>query len=145
VYIYAYVEVYIHIYIYREEELTSRVGQGGGVRYRYDRIEALILLLADTCFIIKDYETASSMYKLVKEDFRSDKSSLHLAHATVMGALCYILDPVKQVYILTYIYICICIYIHICMYICLYTYKYMYIYIYTCIYIYIYIYIYVIS
>jgi hypothetical protein len=27
-------------------------------RYRYDRIEALILVLADTCFIIKHYETA---------------------------------------------------------------------------------------
>ena len=35
------------------EESPSRVNGTGTLRYRYDRIEAQILLLADTCFIIK--------------------------------------------------------------------------------------------
>ena len=37
-----------------------------------------------------------SMYKLVKDDFKSDKSNLHLAHATIMMALCHmIMEPGK--------------------------------------------------
>ena len=36
------------------------------------------------------------MYKLVKEDFKADKSTLHLAHATVMIALSHmIMEPGK--------------------------------------------------
>ena len=35
------------------EDSPSRAGSNGTVRYRFDRIEAQILLLADTCFIIK--------------------------------------------------------------------------------------------
>jgi hypothetical protein len=78
----------------REDSPTR--GGSGGPRYRSDRIEAQILLLADTCFAIKDYDTAMSMYKLVKEDFKADKSTFHLAHATVMIALCHmIMEPGK--------------------------------------------------
>ena len=35
------------------EESPSRLGGNGTVRYRYDRIESQILLLADSCFIVK--------------------------------------------------------------------------------------------
>lgn len=45
----------------------------GGVKYRSDKIESQILLLADTSFIVKDYETAASMYRLVRDDYKSDK------------------------------------------------------------------------
>jgi hypothetical protein len=50
-------------------------GGGGGARaeasaapvlYRFDRIEAQIRLLADTCLVMQDYETALSSYKLVR-------------------------------------------------------------------------------
>ena len=38
----------------REDTPTLGSGTGtGAVRYRFDRIESQILLLADTCFIIK--------------------------------------------------------------------------------------------
>ena len=68
-----------------------------GVRYRYDRIESQILLLADCSFIVKDYENALSMYKLVKDDYSADKSTLHLAHTTLMIAVCtYILDTGRR-------------------------------------------------
>jgi len=78
----------------REDSPTR--GGAAGLRYRADRIEAQILLLADTCFIIKDYDTAMAMYKLVKEDFKADKSTLHLAHATLMAALCHMItEPGK--------------------------------------------------
>lgn len=62
----------------------------GKARYKYDRIESQILLLADTCFALQDYETAGSMYRLVKEDFKSDKSIPHLAHTSLMLAACHL-------------------------------------------------------
>jgi hypothetical protein len=73
------------------DDSTSPLKGQISVRYRYDRIEQQILLLADTCFIIKDYETASSWYKLVKDDYKSDKSTLHLAHTQLMMAACTML------------------------------------------------------
>ena len=39
----------------------------------------------------QDYEAASQMYKLAKEDFKSDKSTTHLTHATLMGAICHLI------------------------------------------------------
>ena len=45
----------------------------GVARYRYDRIESQILLLADAAFSMRDYDTAMSMYRLVKDDFKADK------------------------------------------------------------------------
>jgi hypothetical protein len=62
------------------------------VRYRYDRIESQILQLADSSFILKDYETAISMYKLVREDYKSDRSNLHLVHTYLMIAVSYLLS-----------------------------------------------------
>jgi hypothetical protein len=75
------------------EETESGKGQ---VKYRFDKIESQILLLADTSFMIKDFETAYAMYKLVKDDFRSDKSLLHLAHTHLMIAACLLItEPGK--------------------------------------------------
>lgn len=71
-----------------KEEYETKTG---GVRYKYDKIESQILLLADTSFIIRDYQTALSTYKLVRDDFKSDKSLMHLAHVTIMIALCTLL------------------------------------------------------
>eukprot|EP01038_Epipyxis_sp_PR26KG_P005036 gene5036-7027_t len=69
----------------------------GGIKYKYDKIESQILLLGDTSFIIKDYETAATMYRSVRDDFKSDKSMLHLAHTCLMLAACtMITEPNRQ-------------------------------------------------
>ncbi len=60
----------------------------GGVKYRYDKIESQTLLLADLSFILKDYETALSNYRLVRDDYKADKSNLHYSHALMMSAIC---------------------------------------------------------
>mmetsp|Transcript_143 Transcript_143/g.202 ORF Transcript_143/g.202 Transcript_143/m.202 type:complete len:2064 (-) Transcript_143:174-6365(-) len=66
----------------------------GDVRYSYDTIESQTRLLADTLFLVRDYESALSMYKLVKDDYRQDKSLLHHASVYEMMALClHLLDP----------------------------------------------------
>eukprot|EP01034_Spumella_vulgaris_P025924 gene25924-32432_t len=63
----------------------------GSVKYRYDKVETQILLLADLSFMIKDFETAASMYRLVRDDYKSDKSLMHLAHTSLMIAACSML------------------------------------------------------
>jgi len=73
----------------------------GGIKYRFDKIESQILFLADTSFSVRDYEAAVSMYKLVRDDFKADKSTLHIAYTTLMIAMCKLLmDPknFKDVY-----------------------------------------------
>lgn len=45
----------------------------GQVRYKYDRIESQTVLLADTFFLIKDYDNALQLYKSVKDEYKSDK------------------------------------------------------------------------
>lgn len=59
-----------------------------GVEYRYDQIESQILLLADSAFVMKDYDTALSMYRMVRDDFKADKALLHMGCCHVMIALC---------------------------------------------------------
>ena len=71
----------------------------GQVRYKFDRTEAQTLLLADSSFAIKDYETAASLYRFVREDFRSDKSLTHLAHTTVMLAVCQLAGEPNACYL----------------------------------------------
>lgn len=73
---------------WRKPREESSSPSKGSLRYKSDRIESQILLLADTYFIVKDYESAASMYRLVKDDYKSDKSYLHLAHTTLMMAAC---------------------------------------------------------
>lgn len=64
------------------------------VEYRSDTIESQTRLLADTLFLIQDYEAAFSTYKLVRDDFKQDKAHAHYASVQEMMALClYFLDP----------------------------------------------------
>jgi len=63
-------------------------GAHQGAQYRYDQIESQILLLADSALVMKDYETALSNYRLVRDDFKSDKALLHQGCCQVMVASC---------------------------------------------------------
>mmetsp|Transcript_22289 Transcript_22289/g.55070 ORF Transcript_22289/g.55070 Transcript_22289/m.55070 type:complete len:1626 (+) Transcript_22289:223-5100(+) len=63
-------------------------------KYRYDSIESQARLLADTLFVMKDYEAALSTYRLVRDDFKSDKALAHYANVQEMMGMCmYHLDP----------------------------------------------------
>ena len=56
----------------------------------------------------QDYECAASMYKLVKDDFKSDKSVLHLAHASLMAAICHTITGGRRHFLCyqRYCYLC---------------------------------------
>ncbi|RHY42390.1 hypothetical protein DYB34_002027 [Aphanomyces astaci] len=56
--------------------------------YRFDSIESNMRLLADIAFVIRDYDLAYNMYKLVRDDYKNDKALLHCAHASESIALC---------------------------------------------------------
>ncbi|KAF0690736.1 Aste57867_17888 [Aphanomyces stellatus] len=56
--------------------------------YRYDSIESNMRQLADIAFLIRDYELAYNMYRLVRDDYKNDKAMLHCAHANEAIALC---------------------------------------------------------
>ena len=63
------------------------------VQYRYDSIESQTRLLADTLFLIQDYESALATYRLIRDDFKSDKALVHYGSVQEMMALCmYHLD-----------------------------------------------------
>ncbi|KAL7694846.1 putative TRAPP III complex, Trs85 protein [Plasmopara halstedii] len=66
----------------------SNVSASGNVSYKSDAIESQTRLLADTAFLVRDYELALQMYRLVREDYKSDKSMFHCANANEMIALC---------------------------------------------------------
>lgn len=71
-------------------------GSAGGagttaVTYRCDSIEAQTRLLADTAFLVRDYDLALQTYRLVRDDYKADKSTLHGANANEMIALCLLL------------------------------------------------------
>jgi len=73
---------------------AKSVGGEPEVRYRFDSIEAQVRLLADTLFLMRDYEASLSMYKLVKDDYKHDRCLLHYASVHEMMGLCYyLLDP----------------------------------------------------
>jgi trafficking protein particle complex subunit 8 len=72
------------------EERNNTQGGGGGVQYRYDQIENQILTLADATFVMKDYETALSMFRLVKDDFKADKALLYQGSCHIMIAICLV-------------------------------------------------------
>jgi hypothetical protein len=68
----------------------------GGLKYRYDKIETQIMMLGDISFIIKDYETAISMYRLVRDDYKADKANLHYMQVVFMITVCQLLtEPQK--------------------------------------------------
>jgi hypothetical protein len=53
--------------------------------------ESATLLLASSLFLSRDYAAAMSTLKLVREDFKSDKSYLHLGHVQYLLAWCSLL------------------------------------------------------
>jgi hypothetical protein len=62
------------------------------VFYRFDSIESQTRLLADTLFLVKDYEAALSMYRLVKDDYKHDQNFFHTASTNEMMALCLLMS-----------------------------------------------------
>ena len=65
--------------------------------YRYDSVESQVRLLADSLFLIKDYDAALSMYKLIRDDYKNDRALLHYASIHEMMALCvHLLDPIVR-------------------------------------------------
>mmetsp|Transcript_6872 Transcript_6872/g.10438 ORF Transcript_6872/g.10438 Transcript_6872/m.10438 type:complete len:723 (+) Transcript_6872:152-2320(+) len=56
--------------------------------YRFDSIEAQARLLADSLFLMKDYEAAFSIYKLIKDDYKSERAMLQYASVQEHMALC---------------------------------------------------------
>ncbi len=62
-------------------------GTKGSIRYPFDRIESQTMLLADTLFALGDYEGAAGHYRLVRDDFRADRSHLHVLYCSFMLAL----------------------------------------------------------
>ncbi|RMX65998.1 hypothetical protein KXD40_003116 [Peronospora effusa] len=69
----------------------SNASVSGGVVYNCSSIESQTRLLADTAFLVRDYELALQMYRLVRDDFKSDKSVLHCANVNEMIAICLLL------------------------------------------------------
>lgn len=66
----------------------------GSVKYRFDSIESQTRLLADTLFLMRDYDAALGVYRLVKDDYKHDKAMLYYASVQEMIVLCmYMLDP----------------------------------------------------
>ncbi|CAN0413113.1 unnamed protein product, partial [Discosporangium mesarthrocarpum] len=55
---------------------------------RHDRIESQTRLLGDSAFIMRDYETAASMYRMVRDDYKRDRALLHFAAASQMHSIC---------------------------------------------------------
>ena len=67
------------------------------VKYRFDSIESQTRLLADTLFLVRDYEAALGIYRLVKDDYKHDKAALYYASVQEMILLCmHMLDPYKD-------------------------------------------------
>lgn len=64
------------------------------VLYRHDSVESQTRLLADSLFLMKDYEAALGMYRLIRDDYKQDKAHAHYASVQELMALCmYLTDP----------------------------------------------------
>ncbi|CAH0519161.1 unnamed protein product [Peronospora belbahrii] len=74
-----------------KESRSSNVFASGSVVYKCSSIESQTRLLADTAFLARDYELALQMYRLVRDDFKSDKSVYHCANVNEMIAICLLL------------------------------------------------------
>jgi len=73
----------------KPKEAEDRGGGQKGVQYRHDQIESQILLLADCALSVRDVETALGMYRLVRDDYKSDKALLYQGCCQVMVAACH--------------------------------------------------------
>ena len=68
--------------------------KGANVKYRFDSVESQARLLADTLFLLQDYDTALSTYRLIKDDFKHDQAHVHYASLQERLACCmYLTDP----------------------------------------------------
>jgi len=80
--------------VYGQSTPGGGVGGNDDVPYRYDSIESQTLLLADTLFLMEDYENALSTYRLIRDDYKSDKALMHYGKVLEMIALCiFQLEP----------------------------------------------------
>jgi hypothetical protein len=78
---------------------SSGSDDGGedGVKYRYDSVESQTRLLADTLFLMQDWDAALSMYRLIRDDYKSDRALAHYASVQEMMALCvHQMDPYSR-------------------------------------------------
>jgi hypothetical protein len=67
------------------------------VKYPYDSIESQVRMLADTLFLVRDWEASLSMYRLIKDDFKSDRAMLEYGSVNEMMALAsYHLDAIGR-------------------------------------------------
>jgi len=46
------------------------------VKYTHNQIESKVRLLADSLFLMKDFDAALSNYRLVKDDYKADKVNM---------------------------------------------------------------------
>ena len=80
----------------KEDEDLSGVGKGmtkkEEVPYRYDTVENQTRLLGDTLFLVKDYDAALNMYRLIKDDFKQDKAHAEYGGVQECMALCLYLN-----------------------------------------------------
>ncbi|KAH9070164.1 hypothetical protein Ae201684P_002534 [Aphanomyces euteiches] len=81
----------------KPKESTARVS---AYSYRFDSIESNMRVLADMAFMIRDYDLAYNMYRLVRDDYKNDKAMLHYAHACESIALCLFMlkGPVADIH-----------------------------------------------
>jgi len=82
--------------VYGQSPSVVGSGKEGGAEalYRYDSIESQTLLLADTLFLMEDYDNALATYRLIRDDYKSDKALVHYGKVLEMIALCiFQLDP----------------------------------------------------
>lgn len=74
--------------------VSSEIIGGGIIKYTHDQIESQVRLLADSLFIMRDYEAALSVYRLARDDFKADRATVHYGSTHEMMALClHSLDP----------------------------------------------------
>ena len=79
--------------------LSNKLAPSETAKYRYDSIESQTRLLADTLFLMRDYEAALGIYRLVKDDYKHDKAHLYYASVQEMIVLCmFMIDPSKYSY-----------------------------------------------
>ena len=70
-------------------------GSKSNIKYRCDSIESQVRLLADTLFLVRDWDAALGMYRLIKEDYKADKAMLEYGSVSeMMGLATYMMDPV---------------------------------------------------
>ena len=77
--------------------VETQVESSSASNYRCDSIESQVRLLADTLFLVRDWDAALGMYRLIKDDYKADKAMMEYGSANEMMALAtYLMDPVGK-------------------------------------------------